>query len=84
MNYFGMFFSFMIPGILIGIVAAACARDALKRGAKKAARRHEQERRLSFERSIRRKEAEIGGSRGLYVADLGHEGSCVYSSGRAA
>ncbi|MDD6045053.1 MAG: hypothetical protein PUC76_05360 [Clostridia bacterium] len=31
MNYFGLFFTFMIPGIIIGTMAAAAAKQAADR-----------------------------------------------------
>lgn len=32
MNYFGLFFSFMLPGVIIGLIAAACIMERFKAG----------------------------------------------------
>ena len=31
MNYFGLFFSFMLPGVVIGTMAASAAKEAAER-----------------------------------------------------
>ena len=36
MNYFGLFFSFMIPGVVIGTMAAAVKEAAAKKGRRQA------------------------------------------------
>ena len=38
MNYFGLFFTFMIPGIIIGTMAAAAAKQAADRRRREAIR----------------------------------------------
>ena len=38
MNYFGLFFTFMIPGIIIGTMAAAAAKQAADRRCREAIR----------------------------------------------
>ena len=58
MNYFGLVLSFMVPGIVIGITAAACAYDA-------AGKRRKQQ-------AVARR-AERQGRRGLYILDLAEE-----------
>lgn len=39
MNYFGLFFSFMIPGIILGMLAVGSIREAERGRRRKAARR---------------------------------------------
>lgn len=58
MNYFGMVLSFMVPGVVIGLTAAACAYDA----AGKRRRR---------EAAVRR--AQAANRRGLYIHDLAED-----------
>ena len=38
MNYFGLFFTFMVPGIIIGTMAAVAAKQAADRRRKEAVR----------------------------------------------
>ena len=40
MNYFGLFFSFMIPGIVIGLTAAIAALESYRRRSNRAMRAH--------------------------------------------
>ncbi len=32
MNYFGLFFSFMLPGVIIGLITAACIMERFTAG----------------------------------------------------
>lgn len=58
MNYFGMVLSFMVPGLVIGLTAAACAYDAAgKRRKQQAAMR----------------KAAARNRRSLYICDLAEE-----------
>lgn len=41
MNYFGLFFSFMIPGIILGMLAVGSIREAEQGRRRKAARRRQ-------------------------------------------
>ncbi|MBQ3108128.1 MAG: hypothetical protein IJP37_01635 [Clostridia bacterium] len=60
MNYFGMILTFMVPGLVIGLTAAACAYDAAgKRRKQQAAIRKAQER---------------ANHRTLYICNLSEEG----------
>ncbi len=38
MNYFGLFFTFMVPGIVIGVMAAVAVYQGMKRRARRAQR----------------------------------------------
>ena len=60
MNYFGLFFTFMLPGVLLGIMAAAAFSQ--ERKAKKA-------KRAAARPRIARTEAVVERGR-LYVCDL--------------
>ncbi|MCE5235447.1 MAG: hypothetical protein ABFC62_05290 [Clostridiaceae bacterium] len=51
MNYFGLFFSFMLPGILLGAMAVVVVRqEAIRR--KRRAAREERERQLKSARRL--------------------------------
>lgn len=41
MNYFGLFFSFMVPGIIIGIMASVAFHQEAKARARREAKHHE-------------------------------------------
>ena len=40
MNYFGLFFTFMVPGIIIGTMAAAAAKQAADKRRREAVKAH--------------------------------------------
>lgn len=63
MNYFGLFFTFMIPGIVLGVLGALSIREAAqaKRRKAQAARQHAQ--RLAEAQARRRKQM-------LYVSTM--------------
>jgi MFS superfamily sulfate permease-like transporter len=58
MNYFGLFFSFMVPGIVIGVMAAVAFYQEAKARARRAAQRRGNAARLTAPRDR------------LYVHDL--------------
>jgi len=60
MNYFGMILTFMVPGLVIGLTAAACAYDAAGKRRKQQA-------------AIRKAQARAN-RRSLYICDLAEEG----------
>lgn len=56
MNYFGLFFTFMIPGVIVGALAVAAVVE---------------ERRIRARKAARRKAAQREAARGsLYICDL--------------
>ena len=65
MNYFGLFFSFMIPGIILGTLAVGSIREAEQGRRRKAARRRQGSGR-SAQSVGRPKQA-------LYVVDLSRQ-----------
>ncbi len=65
MNYFGLFFSFMIPGIILGMLAVGSIREAEQGRRRKAARRRQESGRPS--RPVGRPK------QALYVVDLSRQ-----------
>ena len=65
MNYFGLFFTFMLPGVVLGLLGAFSLREAAeaKRRKAQAARRRAQ--RQAVTRAQRRKQT-------LYVSTMGN------------
>lgn len=59
MNYFGMVFSFMVPGILLGVVAAGAVQESARK------RRRE---RARIRRAMKKSK-----NKSLYVCDLAQE-----------
>lgn len=72
MNYFGLFFTFMLPGVVLGLLGAFSLREAAesKRRKAQAARRHAQ--RKAVAQAQRRKQA-------LYVSTM--QGSALNRGG---
>lgn len=63
MNYFGLFFSFMLPGIVLGLLAAFSMREAAKERQRKAdAARRAQAKRAAAQARQRK--------RGLYISNV--------------
>ena len=66
MNYFGLFFTFMIPGVLIGIMAAAVLREVASAKLRQVARRRKY---AAHERYLAEQRAAQNAR--LFVHDLG-------------
>ena len=65
MNYFGMFFTFMMPGVLIGIMAAAVLREYIQTKL-----RQEAKRRLRIVRERQLAELRAAQNVQLFVHDI--------------
>lgn len=64
MNYFGLFFTFMFPGIVLGLLAAFSLREAARAKRRRALAIRKQAMRQAARQARRRKQA-------LYVSTMG-------------
>ena len=64
MNYFGLFFTFMLPGVILGIMAAATLREVNRAKRRKV---HRLAKRRAIEQARRRKQS-------LYISTLSPAG----------
>lgn len=65
MNYFGLFFTFMVPGIVLGILGAASLREAALAKRRKAQAARQRAQHLAQRKAQRRKQV-------LYVSTIDH------------